>query len=401
VNSSINGKNIVLGVTGGIAAYKACQVLRLLQEQGFSVRVVMTAAAQQFIKPLTFETLSGQEVVTDMFPDFKVVKTRHVSWAEWADAILICPATANIIGKTACGIADDFLSTLLMASRRPLIFAPAMDYEMVQNKIYLNNCKLLKSYGHHFIATQTGHLASGAIGPGRLAEPAVIVEQVQGFLERSEILQGKKVLVTAGPTREPLDPIRFISNRSTGTMGYELAAAAAKYGADVTLISGPVNLDPPSFVSVIKIETASQMQIAVDTVLPSSDIIIMAAAIADFTPVECQTQKIKKTADGLVLKFDRTRDILKAANGGRADQIFVGFALETETALENGKKKLQEKNLDLICINDASEKGAGFGPDTNHIQILDKSGKINDLGLLSKRKTAFKIIEKIISVLGL
>ncbi|MBN2417466.1 bifunctional phosphopantothenoylcysteine decarboxylase/phosphopantothenate--cysteine ligase CoaBC [bacterium] len=393
-------KKIVLGVTGGIAAYKACGVLRRFQKAGCEVRVVMTASAQKFVAPLTFETLSGHEVVTDMFPPRRTVKTRHVRWAEWADAILICPATANIIGKAAAGIADDFLSTLILASRRPLIFAPAMDYEMIENPIYRENRKKLESFGHHFIDSETGHLASGAVGPGRLADESVIYSAVESILHPSGALSGVRVLITAGPTREPIDPVRYLSNNSSGKMGFALAEAAASRGASVTLVTGPVSLETMPPVDRIDVSTAAEMNDAVLARFPDHDVLIMAAAVADFTPLHPSGSKLKKQGEAVGLKLRRTGDILKNVAAVNDGKIVVGFALETDDVLENGKRKLKEKRLTFICVNDATEPGAGFETDTNHVTLLFPDGETDDLGMLSKSATAEKILDRIEIIRG-
>ncbi len=359
----------------------------------------MTNAATKFVAPLTFETLSGEDVVTEMFPELRVVKTRHVRWAEWADCILICPATANIIGKAASGIADDFLSTFIVASRKPVLFAPAMDYQMVQNPIYLANREKLISYGCGFIDPEEGYLASGAVGPGRLACEETILLAVQRFLYDNTDLHGRKVLVTAGPTRESLDPVRFISNRSTGKMGYMLAEAAYLRGAEVTLISGPTELRPPP-VSVLIVETAEEMKHEVIRNLEKSEILIMAAAVADYQPEKPVQSKIKKSGKSISLPLVQTTDILAEVGSTSWSGIKVGFALETENAEEEGARKLQQKNLDLICVNNCLEEGAGFGVETNRVTIIDKQGEKERLPLMTKRAVAERILDRIASLLS-
>jgi len=389
----LQDKKIILGVSGGIAGYKACEVLRMLQREGAEVRVVMTAAAQKFVAPLTFETLSRYDVIKEMFPEHRTVKTRHVSWAEWADALLICPATANVIGKVASGIADDFLSTLIMAARRPVIFAPAMDYEMVQNAIYLDNVEKLKRFGYRFIPPQEGHLASGAQGPGRLADFRSIMEHVNYYLNGSDSLLEKRVLVTAGPTREAWDPVRFLTNRSSGKMGYAMAEAARMRGADVTLITGPTQIEAPWGVRLECVGSAAEMNDAVQQAWPQNDILIMAAAVADYRPVETSAQKIKKETGGLTLPLARTQDILAGLqdHGG----LKVGFAVETEACIERAREKMQRKSLDMICLNNPLEAGAGFEVETNRVTVLQRDGKEYALPKMSKRDTASQIWDAI------
>ena len=393
MGTRLENKKIVLGVSGGIAAYKSCEVLRMLQREGAEVRVVMTDAAQKFVCPLTFETLSGHEVVKEMFPQHRIIKTRHVSWAEWADALLICPATANLIGKVASGIADDFLSTLIMASRRPVIFAPAMDYEMVQNAIYLDNVDKLKRFGYRFIPPQEGHLASGAKGPGRLADYRSIMENVVHFLNSTDTLLEKRVLITAGPTQEKWDPVRYLTNYSSGKMGYAMAEIARLRGADVTLITGPVHIDPPWGVTVETVGSALEMDRAVRDAWPQNDILIMAAAVADYRPTEIRQQKLKKQPGDHEMALTRNPDIL----AGLADQpgFKVGFAVETENEVSNAHNKLLDKGLDLICLNNPLEPDAGFQGENNRITMINRSGITEALPVMTKLQTAEKIWDAI------
>jgi len=387
--------HIVLGVTGSIAAYKACMVLRQLIKQGAEVRVVMTKSAQKFVHPLTFETLSGNEVITQLFSRNRVVKTRHISLAEWADCILICPATLNVIGKIASGIADDFLTTVVTASRAPVIIAPAMDYEMVRNPIYLDNCEKLKRLGYLFVSTEEGDLASGLKGAGRLASLDRIEQTVKSALFRSEKWKGKSVLVTAGPTREALDPVRFLTNRSSGKMGFALAQEAALRGSEVTLITGPNHLSPVENVKTILIESASDMADAVEKAWPSHDVLIMAAAVADYHPKKFSKEKIKKSEDTLQLQLERTIDILKKASAQKNGRITVGFALETRSGEKEALRKLKEKNLDLICLNNSNDPGAGFQEETNQVTLIDSKGDKEAFPLLPKWEVAQKILNKI------
>ena len=391
----LDKKSVVIGVTGSIAAYKACSVTRDLIRAGAEVRVVMTEAAQRFLAPLTFETLTGHEVVTGLFPDYKVIKTRHIKWAEWADCILVCPATANLIAKAATGIADDFLSTLITAARCPVLFAPAMDYQMAVNTIYLENCQKLQKHGYGFINPEEGELASGAMGPGRLASYERIFHAVSETVLKSDRFQGMRVLVTAGPTREPIDPVRFVSNSSSGKMGFALAEAAHLRGADVTLVHGPSDLNTFAGVQTVAIQTADEMADAVQRLWPDHDILIGAAAVADFTPAKPSNHKMKKADSGLTIQFRQTEDILQTAGADKGDRLVVGFALETENGEANAKRKLQTKNLDLICLNNPTEPGAGFNTDTNRVTLIDRDGHTQHLELLSKQETANFILNAV------
>lgn len=388
----LEGKHILLGVTGSIAVYKACEMLRILQRLGAEVKVVMTAAAQKFVAPLTFETLSRHEVILQLFPEHRVVKTRHISVAEWADAVLVCPATANLVGKVASGIADDFLTTAIMASRAPVIFAPAMDYEMVQNPIYLSNCQRLKDLGYLFVATEEGDLASGAKGPGRLAEFHRILDVTKKAVLGSDSFTGKKVVVSAGPTREAIDPVRYISNHSTGKMGFALAEEAALRGADVTLISGPTQLQPFEGIDFIPIQTACEMAEAVHNTWSTADVLIMSAAVADYKPADASSQKLKKESVNYSLQLTRTEDILQSVSKKKEGKVLVGFALETEDGENRAQDKLKSKNLDLICLN---HPDAGFGEETNQVSLIDKTGEIQSLEKMPKWQVAEQILNRV------
>lgn len=388
-------KNILLGVTGSIAAYKACEVLRLLQRLGADVKVVMTEAAEKFIGKVTFEALSGNRVITELFPEERITEVEHIKIAEWADCILICPATANIIGKISSGIADDFLTTTVMAARSVVILAPAMDHRMVKNPIYISNCEKLKKHGYRFVTTEKGYLASGAEGEGRLARPETIIDSVKMVLIGSKRLSGKKVLVTAGPTREYLDPVRFISNPSSGRMGFALAEQAALRGAEVTLISGPSRERYFTGVSLKMVETSEEMKEAVLEEWKDSDVLIMSAAVADFRPKEIRPEKIKKDISELKIKLQRVEDILSLAAKKKQKRIVVGFALETEAEEENAFKKLKEKNLDLICLNNPKEEGAGFEVETNRITLIQRNGERETLPLMTKYEAAGKILDRV------
>jgi len=391
----LENKKILLGVTGSIAVYKACSVLRELQSMGAEVKVVMTQSSQKFVTPLTFETLSKNEVATELFPDNRVVKTRHISYAEWADVILICPATANIIGKVASGIADDFLSTVIMASRTPVIFAPAMDAQMIKNKIFISNCHKLESFGYTVLSTEKGELASGLSGPGRLADCHLIVHHTVRALLGNTTLKKKKIVVTAGATREFLDPVRYITNKSSGKMGFSLAEEAALRGADVCLISGPSHLTPVDFLTYIEVETVEEMASAVIKEAEDAHAVIMAAAVSDYTPEKTYNHKIKKDSDVFNLKLKKTVDILSRLGADKKGRILVGFSLETDKGEENSIKKLHQKNLDMICLNNPFEEGGCLGTATNKITIYYSDKKKTELSVLPKWKAAEKIVDEI------
>jgi phosphopantothenoylcysteine decarboxylase/phosphopantothenate--cysteine ligase len=391
----LKGKKIILGITGGIAAYKSALVCRRLKKLGAKVIVVMTEAGTKFITPLTMETLSENEVVTQLFPEKKMVGTRHVSLADWCDLVLIAPATANIIGKIKAGIADDILSTVVISTKSQVFFAPAMNVKMWENPILQENISELKKLGCRFIEPGTGDLACGYEGKGRMAEPEQIVKEVLKFLSNKKDLEGKSILVTASKTVEPIDPIRYLSNRSTGKMGFAIAQAASSRGAGVTLISGPSSLTPPPGIQFIPVSSASQMRNEVKKNYKKADCLIMAAAVSDFTPEKALPQKIKKDHSELVLKLKKTPDILKEVGKTKGKKILVGFSLETENEIKNSKSKLKQKNLDLIVVNNPTQPGAGFEGDTNIATIIDKKGKVQKLPLMSKEDLADKILDKV------
>jgi len=395
LNGRLENRRILLGVTGGIAAYKACEVLRRLQREGAEIRVVMTAAAQKFMTPLTFETLSRNEVVTEMFPEHRTVKTRHVQWAEWAECILICPATLNCIGKTASGIADDFLTTVIAASRCPVVFAPAMDCQMAGNGAFLSNCEKLKSLGYGLVPFESGELASGAEGPGRLAKPERILDGVRAALVGTKRLKGFKVLVTAGPTAEPIDPVRFISNRSSGRMGLALAEEAALRSAEVTLVTGARFPHVMDGIRCLAVGTAREMAETVHAEWERHDVLIAAAAVADYRPASVSRQKIKKDSDALLLNLERTEDVLQQASSVKGDRVVVGFALETENGVANALRKLQGKDLDLICLNNPLEPGSGFYTETNRITLIGRDQSVQELPLMPKWDAARSILDAV------
>ncbi|HWQ30396.1 MAG TPA: bifunctional phosphopantothenoylcysteine decarboxylase/phosphopantothenate--cysteine ligase CoaBC, partial [Negativicutes bacterium] len=381
----LKGKNVVLGVSGGIAAYKACELVSRLKKLSAGVHVIMTDSASKFVTPLTFQSLSMNQVVVDMFDAPKYWEIEHISLAKKADVFVIAPATANIIGKLANGIADDMLSTTVMATRAKVIIAPAMNTNMYENPVVQRNMKLLKELGYIFIEPEEGRLACGDVGKGKIADPAVIEAAIIEALTPQQDLAGKTVLVTAGPTREAIDPVRFISNNSTGKMGFAIAERAAKRGARVHLVSGPVNLDTPQGVTRHDIFSAEEMLNKVMELFPQCDIAIKAAAVADYAPETVYTQKVKKTDGGLELRLKKNPDILYELGKIKGDKILVGFAMETENLIENAAQKVKKKKLDFIVANDLNEVGAGFAGDTNVVKLIDSEGRIESVPL--KKKT--------------
>ncbi len=404
----LSGKHILVGVTGGIAAYKSAQLVRDLVRSGAEVQVVMTRSAAQFITPLTLSTLSRRPVIIEMFPPSPEQPTdqwtKHIDLGLWADAMLIAPASANTVAKIAHGLADNFLTTLVLALRCPLVIAPSMDVDMLLHEQTQRNLEALRELGCHIVEPEHGELASGLEGPGRLPEPATLAQALDGLLERvHQDLRGRKILVTAGPTQEPIDPVRYIGNRSSGKMGYALANAAAQRGAEVTLISGPVSLRVPRHVRRVEVRTAREMERRVFDSYGETDALIMAAAVADFSPAETATQKIKRESLGnepLTLRLERNPDILREAGERKTRQVLVGFALETENGLQNARKKLAEKRLDAIVLNDPTEEGAGFGGETNVVTILTATGSAERLGKMSKFDVANAILDRVRPLLG-
>ncbi len=402
----LKNKKILLGITGGISAYKMCTVVRLMKKAGAGVRVLMTQSATQFVTPLTFSTLSQEEVLTSLWPESTRTATHagveHIRLGLWADAMLIAPATANMVAKIAQGIADDVISSTVLALRCPLLIAPAMDVDMYRNEATQKNLTVLRERGHHILLPVEGELASGLVGPGRLPEPDAIMAFVESMIEKTPLdLKGKKILVTAGPTYEPIDPVRFIGNRSSGKMGFAIANAAAQRGADVTLISGPVALGTPKNVSRIDVETAEQMNEAVTKQAKKCDAIIMSAAVADYTPKKPAANKIKKneSTQGLSLELQPTADILRGLGAKKNGTVLVGFALETQDELKNAKDKLRKKNLDLIVLNSTRDKGSAFGSDTNIVTIIGKNGKTEKLSKMPKFDVAIEILNRVAKLL--
>ena len=390
----LRGKEIVLGVTGGIAVYKAVELLRLLTKAGAAVQVVMTRAATEFVTPLTFQTLSGNPVHTELFNLISEQQIGHISLAERADLFIVAPATANFIGKVAGGIADDLLTTAVMATKAPVLIAPAMNVNMYQNPIYRDNEERLQGYGYLFVAPACGMLACGYEGEGKLQDPEVILEEAIAALTRKS-LAGERILVTAGPTREEIDPVRFISNHSSGKMGYAVARQARLRGAEVTLVTGPTAIDPPFGVEVIRVESASRMRDAVLERLDATDIVIKAAAVADYRPKLRADMKVKKSAAQLAIELEKNPDILAELGARKEGRLLVGFAAETEDLVANATLKLKGKNLDLIVANDVSQEGAGFNVDTNIAKLLYRDGRVEELPIMEKDDLAGVILDRV------
>lgn len=388
----MKNKCIVVGVTAGIAAYKICQLVSSLKKQGNEVHVIMTKEAEKFVTPLTFQTLSSQKVITDMFTVDYTPDVHHISLAKKADLFVVAPATANIIAKIAHGIADDMLTTTFLASTCPKMIVPAMNTNMLNNPITQDNIATCQKYGMHVMCSGAGYLACGDVGAGRLPEPEEIEDAIASLVETDRYLQGRHVVITAGATQEEIDPVRYITNHSTGKMGYALAKEARNAGAKVTLISGKTNLPQPYGVDVVKVISAADMRECVVNNFEKADVVIMSAAVADYTPIEKADHKIKKAEGDLSIALKRTQDILLTlGKKKREDQVVIGFAMETENLLENAAKKLQEKNANYIIANSIREPGAGFGVDTNIVKIISPTS-VEDLGLLSKDDTAKEIL---------
>lgn len=397
----LKNKTVVIGVSGGIAAYKACDIVSRLKKLNANVHVIMTNNATEFVTPLTFQSLSQNYVVNDMFEEPKTWDVEHISLAKKADVFLIAPATANVIGKIANGICDDMLTTTVMATTGKVLIAPAMNTNMYRNPILQRNITILKELGYNFVDPESGRLACGDVGEGKLAQPEVIVNEVVNLLtDEEKDLQGQKIMITAGPTVESIDPVRYLTNRSTGKMGYAIAKQAANRGAEVTLVSGPTNIAPPSNIKkLIKIESAKDMYNAIIENFDDNQVIIKSAAVADYKPKTYSDKKIKKNDDDLVIKLDRNKDIAYELGKIKKDKILVGFAAETNDIIENAKGKIQKKNFDFIVANDLTEEGAGFGTDTNIVKIIDKEGNINKYPQMKKDEVANVILDKVKSLL--
>jgi len=422
-------QTVVVGVCGGIAAYKAVEIVSRLRKLGADVHVIMTENASKFVAPLTFQSISHNPVVIDMFEKPVHWDIEHISLAQKADVFLVAPATANVIGKVAGGIADDMLTTTIMATKAPVVFAPAMNHNMYENVIVQRNIETLKSAGYFFIEPDKGLMACGTYGKGRLPEPEAIVRAVVNVLagkkdisitetscndasdvggksditdaqgEISQDMKGLRVLVTAGPTIEPIDPVRFITNRSSGKMGYAIASSASARGADVLLISGPVHIPSPENVRVVNVDTAQEMYDRVMEYYSDSDIMIFAAAVADYRCADIHSNKIKKNDDELSIRLVKNPDIAKEIGAVKGDRVHIGFSAETENLMDNAVKKLQSKNFDMIVANDVTMEGAGFGTDTNIVKIVSSDGSIRELGKMSKYDVAGEILNEALNIL--
>jgi phosphopantothenoylcysteine decarboxylase/phosphopantothenate--cysteine ligase len=393
--SMLKGKEIVLGVTGGIAVYKAAEFVRLLTKVEARVHVVMTSNAREFVTPLTFQTLSGNPVTTETFSLLEEAKIGHITLADLAEVVVILPATANIIGKIANGIADDFLSTMVMATKAPVLLVPSMNVNMWENKAFQGNLATLIERGYYFVEPGVGELACHWYGKGRLAELDEVIEKLEDLFSKKD-LKGQRILVTAGPTQEPMDPVRFITNHSTGKMGFALAQCARRRGAEVVLITGPTSLTVPRRdIDVFRVQTAEEMRKAVLAHLKSCSVVIKAAAVSDYRPRAVSPHKVKKESPSLSLDLERTADILQEVGKRKGQRILVGFAAETEDLIVNARKKLVEKNLDLIVANNVAQPGAGFGHDTNQIKILYSTGEMKELPLMSKEEASMAILDEV------
>lgn len=397
----LKDRKILVCVSGGIAVYKAVALVSKLAQAGANVKVIMTASAKEFVTPLSFQVMSRNDVFFDTFDEKDSKVIAHIDLADWADLILVAPATANVIGKVANGLADDMVTTTILASTADVWFAPAMNVDMYANQAVMRNIDRLAQDGYRFIEPSEGFLACGYVGKGRLEEPEVIVETIrQHFTPKKLPLQGKKVVVTAGPTIERIDPVRYVSNFSSGKMGYSMAEAARDLGAETVLISGPVALNKPTGIQVIDIESAEEMYEAVRSQFDDADMVIKSAAVADYKPASIHDQKMKKSDDDAVIEMTRTTDILKTIGALKQQQILVGFAAETEDVLAYGQKKLQKKNLDYIIVNDVTDPGGGFGSDTNVVTLLSKNGTAQSFEQMAKPQLAKQLLELIITEEG-
>ena len=391
----LNGKSIVLGVTGGIAAYKAAELCSALVQGGADVHVIMTQNATQFVGAVTFSALTGHQVITSMWDEPREYEIAHVSLPDKADLLLVAPATANIIAKVANGVADDMLSTTILATKAPVIFAPAMNWKMWANTVTKQNVQKLTALGHTFIEPECGRLACGEEGRGRLASLGTILKTVNEVLSRKRDLEGVTILVTAGPTQEPIDPVRMIANRSSGKMGYAIAQDAAERGARVILVSGPADIPVPPGVELVRVQTAAEMLDAVMKRLPDAQVVIGAAAPADYTPKSPRAQKIKKSDQALTVELEPTTDIIAEVGRIKDRRIVVAFAAETENLIENAKKKIAKKNADFIVANDVSRTDIGFGADENEVTIIGSDGSVHEVPRISKREVGNRILDLI------
>ena len=395
----LTAKKIVVCVTGGIAVYKAVALVSKLTQAGANVKVIMTQSAMQFVQPLSFKALSRNEVYFDTFDEKDPSVIAHIDLADWADLIIVAPATANVIGKLANGIADDMVTTTLLATTKKVWIAPAMNVHMYENAAVIRNIDQLSKDGYSFIEPSEGFLACGYIGKGRLEEPEKIVHLVEGYFAPKDLpLQGKKVVVTAGPTRERIDPVRFLTNFSSGKMGYAMAEAAAKLGAQTTLISGPVGIDPPSGVQVVQVESAQDMFEAVIEHFDSASMVIKTAAVADYRPIEIHAQKMKKQSGESTIVLERTTDILAELGNRKTSQLLIGFAAETNDVVHYAKGKLVKKNADYIIANDVTEAGSGFGTDTNAVTLVGKNNIEMHFPHMNKKELALQLLQTIIQL---
>ena len=391
----LKGKNIVLGVTGGIACYKACELASALVKQHANVQVIMTDNATKFVTPITFEQLTGNKALTDTFDRNFVHSVEHISVADKADMVIIAPATANIIAKLAHGIADDMLTTTVLACRCPKAISPSMNTAMLENQVTQDNIETLRHYGWEIIEPDSGRLACGAVGKGKLPSPESLLEVCLHTCAHEKDMAGMKVLVTAGPTREALDPVRFLTNHSTGKMGYAVAKAASRRGAEVTLVTGPTDLPRPPYMKVVDIVSAKDMYEAVMADFDDADVVIKAAAVADYRPASVADNKIKKGDGDMSIPLERTTDILKTLGERKKKQFLCGFSMETENMIENSRKKLEKKNLDMIAANNVKVEGAGFGTDTNILTLITKDGE-KELPIMSKDEAANALLDEIL-----
>lgn len=391
----LKGKSILLGVTGSIAAYKITGLITALRRLDAEVNVIMTKNATEIITPLTMERLSGNRCIVDTFDKNVQYSVKHISLAESSDLVMIAPATANIIGKIACGIADDMLTTTVMACKCPVYISPAMNTNMFENPVVQDNISRLKTFGYKFIEPDVGWLACGSVGAGKMPAPEVLLDYIINELGHKKDMIGKRVLITAGATCEAIDPVRYITNHSTGKMGFAIAAACARRGADVTLVKAETTAPVPRFVNVTEVKSAEEMFNAVRNSFENSDIVIKAAAVADYTPVKTADNKIKKVEGELKIELKRTEDILKWLGEHKKSQYLCGFSMETQNLMENSQKKLKEKNADMIVANNLKVEGAGFGTDTNVVTLITKDGSI-ELPKMSKDEVADRILDKII-----
>jgi len=397
--SPLSGKKILLGISGGISAYKSAFLTRILKREGADVWVCMTHAGTKFITPLTMESLSEREVLLEIFPEKRVVGTRHITIAEWADAVIIAPATADLLARMRAGIANDMLTTLLISTEAPVFVAPTMNTRMYDHPATQENMDVLRDRGVRFIAPGVGELACKTVGMGRMAEPEEIAGVLRQHFGRAADLKGRRIMVTAGPTQEPLDPVRFLSNRSSGKMGFRIAEAAAARGADVVLISGPVNLPDVTGVKMVRVITADEMKSAVEDHFETIDAVIMAAAVADFRPTGAAPGKIKKTSVGKTLEIEKTPDILQEMGQQKKNQILAGFSLETDNLAAEAGRKLRDKNLDLVVANNPTIPGSGFDAETNVASIIDRDGNCVETGKILKRELAEIILDRIVELL--